>query len=197
MHKPLPPRDWAWDGGRPSLDLVNTFRNRKTGGWELLRTPGDLDAWLAAAGLVEADADSGQLAAAREARTDSTQLAPARELREAIHRCASGTPSPGDVELVNGWAARRKATVLQLAPDLSVVRPAPERPVEAALAEIAHDAIDLIGGEEWARLRVCASPECGLCFVDRSNAGKRQWCSMKRCGNREKVRLHRARRTPE
>ncbi|MEU0570715.1 CGNR zinc finger domain-containing protein [Nonomuraea sp. NPDC005983] len=32
-----------------------------------------------------------------------------------------------------------------------------------------------------------------LRFTDRSNAGKRQWCSMRRCGDREKVRLCRAR----
>src|SRR5690349_1242555 len=52
MDNLLPPRDWVWDGGRPSLDLVNTLRNRKTGGLELLRDPADLAAWLAASGLV-------------------------------------------------------------------------------------------------------------------------------------------------
>ncbi|KWX01722.1 hypothetical protein LI90_2754 [Carbonactinospora thermoautotrophica] len=40
-----------WDGGRPSLDLVNTYRDRKGRGWELLREPDDLGAWQVAAGL--------------------------------------------------------------------------------------------------------------------------------------------------
>ncbi|MER6948715.1 CGNR zinc finger domain-containing protein [Nonomuraea sp. NPDC000554] len=207
--------DWVWDGGRPSLDLVNTYRDRKTGGREQLREPGDLVAWLEAAGHTGA-------------RADDERLREARELRDAISRCvdaalagaerlpatgeaqvrgqgqdraveqvpAAGavpSPAPDDLAVVNAWAARRRAPVLQLAADLSLVRPAPADPAEAALAEIAHDAVALLGTADRLQIRVCASPTCGLRFTDRSNAGKRQWCSMRRCGNREKVRLHRAR----
>ncbi|MGW0805179.1 CGNR zinc finger domain-containing protein [Nonomuraea sp. NPDC002799] len=177
--------DWVWDGGRPSLDFVNTYRSRKSGGWELLREPADLVAWLTAAGH-------------GTARADGARLARARDLREAISRCvdaalAATVPDPADLELVNDWAARRRAAVLQLAPDLSLVRLPPPDPGEAALAEIAYDAVALLGGDERRQLRVCASATCGLRFTDRSNAGKRQWCSMSRCGNREKVRQHRAR----
>ncbi|WIB37118.1 CGNR zinc finger domain-containing protein [Curtobacterium sp. MCJR17_043] len=31
-------------------------------------------------------------------------------------------------------------------------------------------------------------------FYDSSRGGTRRWCSMQRCGNRAKVRAHRARR---
>ncbi|TMR99791.1 CGNR zinc finger domain-containing protein [Nonomuraea basaltis] len=177
--------NWVWYGGRSSLDLVNTYRDRKTGGQETLREPVDLAAWLAAAGHVGA-------------RADETLLAEARALRDAISGCVDAAltgsaPAPGDLERVNRWAARRRTAVLQLAPDLSLVRPVPPDIAEAALAEIAHDAVELLGGDERGQIRVCASPTCGLRFTDRSNAGKRQWCSMRRCGNREKVRLHRAR----
>ncbi|MFF6787082.1 CGNR zinc finger domain-containing protein [Streptomyces sp. NPDC012510] len=34
---------------------------------------------------------------------------------------------------------------------------------------------------------------CVLRFLDRSPAHNRRWCSMSRCGNRTKVRLHQAR----
>ncbi|WP_258564638.1 CGNR zinc finger domain-containing protein [Streptomyces himalayensis] len=34
---------------------------------------------------------------------------------------------------------------------------------------------------------------CALRFLDRSPAHNRRWCSMSRCGNRTKVRLHQAR----
>ncbi len=50
---------WVWDGGRPCLDLVNTYRDRKSGGWELLREPDDLAAWLVAASLVAASQHLG------------------------------------------------------------------------------------------------------------------------------------------
>ncbi|MFJ2967504.1 CGNR zinc finger domain-containing protein [Streptomyces collinus] len=43
------------------------------------------------------------------------------------------------------------------------------------------------------RVRVCGADECALRFVDRSPARNRRWCSMSRCGNRAKVRLHQAR----
>ena len=56
----IPGRRWVWYGGRPSLDFVNTRRNREAGlrdsAAEYLREPADLAAWLAAAGLAAAPA---------------------------------------------------------------------------------------------------------------------------------------------
>ncbi|WP_210570725.1 CGNR zinc finger domain-containing protein [Streptomyces sp. GESEQ-4] len=34
---------------------------------------------------------------------------------------------------------------------------------------------------------------CATRFLDRSPAGNRHWCSMSRCGNRTRVRLHQTR----
>ncbi|MEU7001784.1 CGNR zinc finger domain-containing protein [Nonomuraea sp. NPDC046570] len=180
-------QDWVWDGGRASLDLVNTYRDRKTGGRELLLEPADLTAWLAASGLTPERAEAGE-----------ASLLDARDLREAISLCtdaamAARPPGAPELALLNRWASARHAPLLQLHPDLSLVRLPPSDPVSAALAEVAHDAVALLGGEARRLVRVCAGPECGLRFMDRSNAGRRQWCSMRRCGNREKVRLHRAR----
>ncbi|WP_279580826.1 CGNR zinc finger domain-containing protein [Fodinicola feengrottensis] len=63
----------------------------------------------------------------------------------------------------------------------------------AALAEIAVDAVQLLGTQDRAGLRICGSLDCGQRFADRSQAGRRQWCSMSRCGNRAKARAHRTR----
>ncbi|GAK13119.1 CGNR zinc finger domain-containing protein [Geomicrobium sp. JCM 19039] len=38
-----------------------------------------------------------------------------------------------------------------------------------------------------SRIRNCDHPECRLHFVDTSKAGKRRWCSMDLCGNRQKA----------
>jgi predicted RNA-binding Zn ribbon-like protein len=57
-------------------------------------------------------------------------------------------------------------------------------------AQAAREAIDLL---DSPRLRECAGDNCYLLFVDTSRPGKRRWCSMERCGNRNKVREFRSR----
>ena len=50
-------RRWVWYSGRPSLDFVNTRRNRRPAGGsraEYLQGPDDFAAWLHAAGLAAA-----------------------------------------------------------------------------------------------------------------------------------------------
>lgn len=53
--------------------------------------------------------------------------------------------------------------------------------------------------EAWARLLADGDPRlvrqcegCTIIFYDRTKAHRRRWCSMALCGNREKVRRHRA-----
>jgi predicted RNA-binding Zn ribbon-like protein len=65
--------------------------------------------------------------------------------------------------------------------------------VTTALALVAQDAIELLLSPEIRHVRVCGSERCALRFVDRSPGRNRRWCSMTRCGNRAKVRLHQAR----
>ncbi|MBW8872916.1 MAG: CGNR zinc finger domain-containing protein, partial [Leifsonia sp.] len=43
------------------------------------------------------------------------------------------------------------------------------------------------------RIRECSAEDCRLVYLDTSRSGTRRWCSMHRCGNRAKVREHRAR----
>jgi predicted RNA-binding Zn ribbon-like protein len=66
--------------------------------------------------------------------------------------------------------------------------------VHAALASLARDAIDLLGGPHATRVRECAAEDCALLFVDASRPGRRRWCSMEGCGNRAKTTSYRRRR---
>lgn len=171
--------DWVWDGGRPAIDLLNTVRDRVARPRETLRTPDDLAAWLREAELLDA-ADLGEDA-----------LEAARRLRAAIDALTFASPSEDDVALVNAMAAEAPhGARLALDGDRVVAVP-PEPSVTGALGRIALDAIDLLTGEEL--LRVCAADDCGIRFADRSPARNRQWCSMRRCGNRTKARRHYAR----
>lgn len=176
--------DWLWDGGRISLDLVNTLRDRELGGRETLATPADLGEWLNLTGL--------------PGTPEPADLATARLLRMAIDEAAFAArderPLPaGAVDVIN-----EVASATSLAPRLVVRdgRPgtAPLRPATtASLARLAVDAIEMLTGDDIARLRVCAADDCGVRFLDRSPARNRQWCSMRRCGNRTKASRHYAR----
>ncbi|WP_222722062.1 CGNR zinc finger domain-containing protein [Actinomadura alba] len=195
---------WIWDGGRPAVDLLNTLRDRMSGGRETLRTSADLSAWLAAAGLSGAGpAKAGPMAAGQVSapvRATERDLLSARELRAAVDTAAFAVieerPVPaGAVATINAMASGAS-----LAPSLGLDahgRPVLTRnaaaAVPTALAGIAVDAIGLLTDGELARLRVCAADDCGVRFVDRSPARNRQWCSMRRCGNRTKARRHYAR----
>lgn len=65
---------------------------------------------------------------------------------------------------------------------------------EMIYAILLNDLIDLLANEDLSRLRVCAAKDCGWLFLDRSKNGKRRWCDMADCGNREKQRLFQARK---
>jgi predicted RNA-binding Zn ribbon-like protein len=216
--------DWIWDGGRLCVDFLNTVRERRTKPRECLATPADLAGWLHQAGLapvadtrlragrspvVESPVGAGVTSVTdawlragpdRVVPVTEAQLRAARALRESIDRVLfAEVPRTQDVDLLNRWAraAHRRPPQLRVDPDGSVRAwsEAPADPVRAALGALAVDAIRLRTEDPAARIAVCGASTCGLRFVDTSPAGRRQWCSMRRCGNREKARLHYRRRT--
>ena len=66
-------------------------------------------------------------------------------------------------------------------------RHAPASPARVALAELAHDSIDVLTGPEATKMRACQAPRCLLYFV-RSHP-RREWCS-ESCGNRARAARH-------
>ena len=183
---------WYWLGGRPSIDLVNTLRERWDRRVETLVTPGDLAAWLHRAGVVATPPREVPDAVLEEART----------LREAIdvlvRAAVEGGPAPAAaVEHVDHWLVHA-GTRPQLARDAAGVPVLGERPPadspRRALGTLALDAAEVLGTPEGrARLRICEAEDCSARFFDRSPAAARRWCSMQACGNAAKARRHRAR----
>ncbi len=181
----LPPEElcFHWKSGRVCLDFVATVGERWRRSFERLLAPEDLARWCVERGLL-----------ARSPTVSARQLIAARELREAINRLARPgvEPDPGDRAELNRWAAQPPLSP-QLT-ELGDVVWGSGRPVEAALATIARDAIDLLTGPLAARIRECGAPDCALLFVDASRPGRRRWCSGAACGNRVRTRSYRARR---
>jgi predicted RNA-binding Zn ribbon-like protein len=215
----FPGRRWVWYGGRPSLDFVNTCRNREAGRAdeaaevaEYLRGPDDFVAWLDAAGMCSAGQDGAGLdgAGPDEAGQDGAGLggvsptvdeeifATALALREAISALITATVA-GDrapeaaVGCVNQWLALPpERPVLRLEAGVPVLGAAPAaRTARGVLAMIAADAAELLGTDLRERLRICPGPGCRGRFLDDSPAGRRRWCSMAVCGNRNKAAAHR------
>jgi predicted RNA-binding Zn ribbon-like protein len=216
-----PGRRWVWYGGRPSLDFVNTRRNRGAGlrdagpgdrtAWdrtagdgeaEYLREPADLAAWLAEAGLITPPAAAGRSPVVRDTvvrdTADGDILAGALALREAINTAVTATVAAVSVpdravRCVNEWiAAEPHRPALRLEAGMPVLRaPRAARTPRGALALLAADAAELLGTGLRERLRICPGPGCRGRFLDDSPAGRRRWCSMAVCGNRSKAAIHR------
>ena len=116
-----------------------------------------------------------------------------RKLREALFYCSRNHLGNKrfrrqDVEVLNGLAG---GPVLPVAVDVSGAAVLPVVSVQQALAHIAREGIMLFTGPLRGRVRECAAADCQLLFVDTSRPGRRQWCSMARCGNIAKTRTYR------
>lgn len=183
---------WYWLGGRPAMDFVNTLRERWWRNVETLVTPSDLVCWLSEAKLLEPG---------KGVRCSVAVLRSARELRESIDAAvvavlAGQALAPGALETIDGWLpAAVSLDTLALGIDgRPILRPiAPANPLEHALGAVALDAARMLGTDDRARARICASDTCSARFYDRSPTAGRVWCSMRGCGNVAKARRHRDR----
>jgi len=169
-----------FDAGAVCLDFAHTGGEGAYAKFESLHAPADLEAWLA----------EPPLAAALKAT--AADLTAAKALRQAIwvaaHARADGIALPADaVATINAAAAEPP-----LIPQLGAAW-APPVQASQALSTLAREMIELLSGPLAERFRECASDNCPLVFVDASRPGSRRWCSMERCGNRNKIRAHRAR----
>ncbi len=132
---------------------------------------------------------------------DAEELAEAVALRDALRRLAafvtddsrSTAQSRIDtvdvaVEAVNDAVAHRPRTTLTVHGG-ALERDCPQRasPTRTALAELAHQAIDLLTGPTATKLRACHAPHCVLYFV--KTHPRREWCS-EACGNRVRAARH-------
>ncbi|MEV0350170.1 CGNR zinc finger domain-containing protein [Nonomuraea sp. NPDC050680] len=202
---------FSFDAGAVCLDFAHTGGEGRYAVFETLHEPADLGEWLAEpplAAVMTVPVTAGELSAAKALRL---------AIWDAAHAQAARRPLPaGAVAIINRAATAAPLIpelVAELVPDLGP-QLGPELgpelvaggttagwvpPVRAtqALSTLAREMIELLSGPLRERIRECASDDCPLVFVDSSRPGARRWCAMERCGNRHKLRAHRARRTTE
>lgn len=176
---------WWFDSGSFALDFAYTGGLPVTVAPERLHAPDDLTSWMR-------ERFPMTVGGAR-----SRDLFDALALRDAITRLAlaagrGAERRSADIDVVNLYAATP-----DIPPTLDGGSRQAGRSVQTvgqALSTIARDAVDCFGPANDGRVRVCAG-DCGIVYLDTSRAASRRWCSMQRCGNRAKVRAHRARKS--
>jgi len=172
--------------GSAWLDLLSTLAGRyRAVQDDSLASPALLREWLALNDLEPA------------AAVTDDDLALTRSVREALHRVTLATMA-GEAPVPTDVAQLQEALSYDAPPALSVARSGlvAGRPATAreALARLVREAVSVLTGHELAHLRHCGDDMCSSVFLDRS--GRRRWCTDLSCGNRSRVRAHRARSGP-
>ncbi len=168
----------GWDG-RDAYEYLESYEHLAlwTGFAELL--PGDRVAALRREAQDRAEAATAVLERARQFRaglyavlTDGAAAAPFAAVAREIDSAAAHVRLRRHGDAI-GWAID------------------PATGLSAPLAAVARTAGRFLTSPERALVRACPGPGCGWLFLDRR--GRRRWCTMATCGNREKVRRFAAR----
>lgn len=167
---------------RVVLDFLPTVAARGSIDEEKLKTEQDLADWITESGILDAAPP-----------IQPADLERAKALREAMFGMVAALidqrpQAPADRALVNA-AAAAPPPVLHLDDDgLHRVGD-----LDAVLAVLARDCLDLHAHPDRASLHWCADHTCTRPFIDRSRGQRRRWCGMKGCGDRAKAAAYRQR----
>jgi predicted RNA-binding Zn ribbon-like protein len=186
----------------------------------------DVVSWgLQAQVLAEREAAAMRALAFKRYEQSAAALARAVELRETLHTVfapiAAGRPIRREaLAALNALTAPLLAkSQLAIAPDGLACRwqfnanapsappamPPPDADAAAAAVglfdrvawSVARSATELLTSADLRHVHQCALETCGWLFLDVSKNKTRRWCAMKMCGNKAKVRHHRATRRQE
>jgi predicted RNA-binding Zn ribbon-like protein len=164
-----------------AVEFANTWYAVRGKERESVGTPSELSAWLHEHRL-PADPDE-------PAVQDFTALRDA--IRSLLRATAEGEPLPEDAKTTVNKASEQSPRWPVLAgtaeSGYAVVEVASADPLPAAQAQIARDAITLLGGPLRDDLRACQAPGCVQFFV--KDHPRREWCSAS-CGNRARAARH-------
>jgi len=180
---------FTFDAGIFCVELLLTGGPGSYAIWEILHEPDDLAEWLRDSRLAES-------APLTDVRITPAELRRIKEFRDTLWSVATDvahgrTPAADDLAPLNTGAGPRP--VPRIDPATRTLEWAGPVTGTQVLGAAAAEALTLLAGDTTGRLRECAGDNCKLIFLDTSRPGNRRWCSMQRCGNRNKVRSHRGR----
>ena len=173
---------------KPEIDLLVDFVNTRDVEEETdaIAAPAQLQAWIAEhAGEYLPELEAGDLPRVLELR----------EALRALMLTNNGVAAEEQELAPLREAAERSRYRLAFDPDgkLSL---APARADLAGFESRLLLALERLQCEDaWPRLKACTDEGCHWAFYDATRNRSRTWCSMEECGNREKTRRYRQRKT--
>lgn len=175
--------------GHPALEFCNTWA-----GWdgraavEYLASYEHLVVWAGFAGLLRHDQVRLLRQRARgSAAAAASVLEGARAFRANLYAVLRDPARAAAWPAVADQVAAAAQTLHLHRADRTIRwQIAPAADLSAPLAAAAWSAGELLTSPALGRVRACAGPGCGWLFLDPT--GRRRWCVMATCGNREKAR---------
>jgi predicted RNA-binding Zn ribbon-like protein len=195
---------WKFVGGRLCLDFVNTVGGRVRSNTVLrdkLAGYNDLLQWSRLAGVAN-QTESRSLARHAAAHREDAEATLTRAvlLRETLYRIFKSAvdgrgPRVADLDTLSRElrVARAHERLTHTSGAFRWTWELREAALDRVLWPVALSAADVLTSGDLSRLRQCGGEECGWMFLDTSRNRSRQWCDMKDCGNRAKVRRFRKR----
>jgi predicted RNA-binding Zn ribbon-like protein len=187
-------------GGDPSVDLINTV-DWLHDGLDHDRIPdyGRLTEWAEGAGVIT-PAIGGRLRriAAAHPRQAASAVAAAAALRWLLQRLftdvSSGQATSAALdefnELLAGTVGRMRIAAVPRH-GLAIGWEQMGEDLQSPLWPVVWSAAQLLTSDESRNIHICAAPDCGWMYVDRSRNRMRRWCQMETCGTRAKSRRRR------
>jgi predicted RNA-binding Zn ribbon-like protein len=166
------------------IDFVNTRDLEEE--TDSISEPEGLSAWIA-----ERTGEMiGELDAADVARVDALR----ESLRALLRTHNGGDPDERRLQPLREAAERsRFRTTLSADGELRIAPARSDLTGFEARLLLAIERLQSQGA--WPRLKACTDNGCQWAFYDTTRNRSRTWCSMEECGNREKTRRYRERRS--
>ncbi len=188
-------------GGELCLDFANTVEDRPRRSQDYLQDRADLVEWGQQAGVLsKVQASALRRSAGRDPGEAERAFQDALALRETIFRlfaalAAGRAPAGADLAALNEALAEamRHARIERKNGGFVWAWTDGEPSLGRVLWPVVRSAADLLVAPACGDIRQCASETCSWLFLDGSPRKMRRWCSMKTCGNRNKVRRFYAR----
>lgn len=180
--------------GHPALDFCNTLTGWDGHDqWDYLQSYEHLAVWSGFAGLLSpARIAALRREASRRGKAATAVLEAARDLRTRTYDVLRNGPNAQAFELVADDIGAATAQLRLRRDDQAIEWEIdPRAGLAAPIAAVAWSAGQLLTSSDLPLVRACPGRACGWLFLDRR--GRRRWCTMTTCGNREKVRRFAAR----
>lgn len=176
-------------GGKVWINLINTRYIFEKQNIDVLIDPSSTLQWLEENNLLR---ESDFLNLKNEELLNSL-IVELRSLRDLSKIILSDLEQQGEISLNVTEQLKRLTKKLKISltigaePDKLKLVPEGATTTDHVLYLIIHSIILTLDTVPIHRIRNCEHHECRLYFVDTSRSGKRRWCSMELCGNRQKA----------